>query len=31
MEGCEEAQGYLLGKPMGAEDIERQLREPHAH
>jgi len=30
MEGCEEAQGYLLGKPADAGAIERMLREPHA-
>jgi diguanylate cyclase (GGDEF)-like protein/PAS domain S-box-containing protein len=30
MEGCEEAQGYLLGKPAAADAIERMLREPHA-
>lgn len=31
MEGCEEAQGYLLGRPVDAGEIERQLREPYAH
>ena len=30
MEGCEEAQGYLLGKPAEAQDVERLLREPYA-
>jgi diguanylate cyclase len=30
MEGCGEGQGYLLGKPAEAEEIERLLREPHA-
>jgi len=27
-EGCEEAQGYLLGKPAEAEQIELSLRQP---
>jgi diguanylate cyclase (GGDEF)-like protein/PAS domain S-box-containing protein len=29
--GCDRAQGYLIGKPMSAEDFSVLLREPAAH